>query len=750
MSNFATFNPSSTSGSITLSAANLGFSVTTGASSGSAVFDMVVNSGAWFYEYQPTALGAGGASHCVGISAVKGGFAVIFDAPDTAYSVNNVNTTTTSYPGFTINTNTVMGVLLDVDNHIVSLYINGVFAVAVPFNDQLYSGGYQIYAGNRGTGQGGGLFNTGQINGFLYGPSGTSLSYQAWSFQNVAEFTNDLEVPDLVWIKNRASAASHTIFDNVRTSTPFALYSKPGTYTYSVPNGVTQVQVTARGAGGAGGSGHYDANDVYAGAGGGSGYITTSSFTVTPGQNFTITVGAGGKAAAANSGTVGGAGQASSFVGNGKNVTGNGGLGGNGATGYGSPAGGVGQFNGSKGYSASAVQYQGGDGAGTGQAGQFDVAGGFGLTGLQGGVAFHGGSFDYGAGGGGAGDLGAGQNALGYIGGAGGPGGGAGGGSVGGSVAGDGGDGYIKIFDGNTSTNANYFLNSDTTTGDQTDVNSLIQFNKNGFYLGNSSVTNTNNSNYVAWMWKAGGAPTVNNDGTITSRASVNKTFGISLVTYIGSGITTDTVGHGLGVAPNIVIVKNRNAATYWPVKSSIIGPGANVVLNTTAAQTSTFVNGGIADLNSSKTFGFINGSTNLAAVNAGNQSYIAYCFNEIVGYSKFNAYIGNGSTDGPFVYCGFRPAFLMVKNLSSGTADWVMYDSARNPYNIYTAGTTGYLNEVFADKNSVEDSNGQNFDFLANGFKARSTAGNNTNVSTNWYLFMAFAECPFNYSNAR
>jgi hypothetical protein len=292
-------------------------------------------------------------------------------------------------------------------------------------------------------------------------------------------------------------------------------------------------------------------------------------------------------------------------------------------------------------------------------------------------------------------------------------------------------------------------LSTDTTAPESIDVNSLRQFNKNGFYLGNSATVNTLNNSYVAWAWKAGTTTVTNTTGSITSQVRANPTSGFSVVTYTGNGIDGSTVGHGLGISPNLVIVRTRNNSGNFRVMHTSLAASTNVYLNATnAADVITVTGGGgIATTPSSTTFTLTTGaSSNANNVNASAWTYVAYCFAEIVGYSKFGSYTGNGSADGPFVYCGFKPAFLMIKRTDSATANWNMFDSIRNPSNV--------VNRAFfpnASSAEVEDTN-RMLDFTSTGFKIRQGAPATTefNGSGGSFIFIAFAEAPLKYSLAR
>ncbi len=288
-------------------------------------------------------------------------------------------------------------------------------------------------------------------------------------------------------------------------------------------------------------------------------------------------------------------------------------------------------------------------------------------------------------------------------------------------------------------------IRSNSTNAEVTATGTLTSFNSNGFSLGtdpSSYGVNTNTFTYVAWQWKANGAGVSNTAGSISSTVSANTTAGISVVTYTGNGasdLSSATIGHGLGVAPRMVITKNRSgAANTWNVYHASLGNTGAVQLQSTAA---TDVNQRYWN-NTSPTSSVFSVSTNSTGyTNANGINYVAYAFAEVPGFSKFGSYTGNGSTDGPFVYCGFRPRFILAKRTDT-TGDWVMTDAARAPYNVVTP-------RLFANVSDAESTATSPYDFLSNGFKLRNTNANE-NASGGTYIFMAFAEHPFQYARAR
>jgi hypothetical protein len=271
-------------------------------------------------------------------------------------------------------------------------------------------------------------------------------------------------------------------------------------------------------------------------------------------------------------------------------------------------------------------------------------------------------------------------------------------------------------------------MQSNTTDAEFTDSSTLTAFNSDGFVVGGNSQTNASGVTYVAWNWKANGSGSTNTAGTITSTVSASTTSGFSVVTFTTDG-TTKTVGHGLGVAPKLYIVKQRiGAGGPWYVFTSVVDGSLDyLTLNSTdAAANSSYT------APTSTVFEYNDD-------NAATQ--VAYCFAEVAGYSKFGSYTGNGSADGPFIYCGFRPAYVMFKN-ASVSGSWEVYDTTRNTYNP----TDNYLLPNSADAEGVATNR---FDYLSNGVKVRNTGGS-INGSGNTIIFMAFASNPFKYSLAR
>ena len=283
--------------------------------------------------------------------------------------------------------------------------------------------------------------------------------------------------------------------------------------------------------------------------------------------------------------------------------------------------------------------------------------------------------------------------------------------------------------------------NSDAAEdGSATSTQDLTSFNSNGFSLGTVYFNSPNNSasNPVAWQWKAAGSSVSNTSGTITSTVNASTTAGFSVVTYTGTGANA-TVGHGLGAVPKFIIVKSRSVAgSNWPCYHVSTGNLGYNYLNLTLA-----VINNASYWNSTTPTSTVFSLGNDGANNQSSATFVAYCFSEVAGYSKFGSYTGNGSADGPFVYCGFRPRFFLWKP-SSTTGSWAIYDSSRNTYNVEKDGLWPNLSSAEADFGST-----YYVDFLSNGFKIRGS-GTGFNGSGETIIFAAFAENPFKYSNAR
>jgi hypothetical protein len=288
-----------------------------------------------------------------------------------------------------------------------------------------------------------------------------------------------------------------------------------------------------------------------------------------------------------------------------------------------------------------------------------------------------------------------------------------------------------------TGTDKHLYSSSTVAEGFEPANNNFASFDANGFTLGPTSSVNGMNASggtFVAWAWDAGSSTVTNTAGTISSQVRANTSAGFSVVTYTGTGANT-TVGYGLGVAPSMVIVKRRDAVADWQVRHTSITAANSIQLNLTnaAAAATTVWNSTVP----SSTVFSIGTSTD---VNASAGTYVAYCFASVTGYSSFGSYTGNGSADGPFVYLGFRPAFIMMKRTDT-TGNWVMLDNKREGYNVDN-------DPLYANLTSVEGTDDL-VDITSNGFKLRTTNAD-CNASGGTYIYAAFAENPFQFARAR
>ena len=262
---------------------------------------------------------------------------------------------------------------------------------------------------------------------------------------------------------------------------------------------------------------------------------------------------------------------------------------------------------------------------------------------------------------------------------------------------------------------------------EETVSNMVTSFDSDGFSLGNDSGLNGNSNNIVSWNWKANGAGSANTDGSINSTVSVNTATGFSIVTYTGTG-SNGTIGHGLGAIPEWVIVKKRSQADSWFSYHKPLGPQGRMHLdgNQAVANDTGYWNNTAPDAN--KFYVTSNGANN-----ASGQTYVAYCFTPIKGYSKMGSYTGNGQADGPFIYTGFKPALIIVKCTDS-TGNWVIEDNKRIGYNELN-------HHLYPNLSNAEGSN-YFIDQLSNGFKIRGSSGD-TNGTNGAYIYLSIAAEP-------
>ena len=284
------------------------------------------------------------------------------------------------------------------------------------------------------------------------------------------------------------------------------------------------------------------------------------------------------------------------------------------------------------------------------------------------------------------------------------------------------------------SNSAQLSPNQTSAQGTKDIINSFSSTSYN-LETGDRAYNSSDGDNFVSWSWKANGAGSANTDGSInTTATSVNTTAGFSISKYTGTG-SNATVGHGLGTAPKWIIIKKTSGTEQWVIGESASGFTKNLHFLTAALNTSSAVWNDTAPTSTVFSVGTNSGT------NSSGETYIAYCWSEIIGFSKFGSYVGNGNADGSFIYTGFKPAFVMLKYASpgGGVGNWGMHNAKVDVDNPVQKG-------LIANSNAVEDTH-DFMDFFSNGFKLRSTSSNrNENGST--YVYMAFAEAPLVGSN--
>jgi len=271
-------------------------------------------------------------------------------------------------------------------------------------------------------------------------------------------------------------------------------------------------------------------------------------------------------------------------------------------------------------------------------------------------------------------------------------------------------------------------LSSNNETAENDNAQNVSAFASDGFSVGNDSNTNANGENYVSWNWLGSNTTATNTDGSITTTVSANTTSGFSIVTFTSPASGSYTLGHGLNSAPDLVIYKCRGTTSPWWTFYTLVDGSLDYV-NLSATSAGASDSAGLA-VPTSTVFSLVD---NYAPTS---QTAVAYCFHSVEGYSKIGKYTGNGSTDGAFVYTGFRPSFFLTKPAST-TGEWTMYDNTRDTFNVAD-------HRLAANDSASEYNNGNGLiDFLSNGFKMRVNHPSN-NSSGVTYLYMAFAENPF------
>jgi hypothetical protein len=275
-------------------------------------------------------------------------------------------------------------------------------------------------------------------------------------------------------------------------------------------------------------------------------------------------------------------------------------------------------------------------------------------------------------------------------------------------------------------------LNSENTNAENVYSEGIKSFDSDGFTLGSGSDINESSQTYVGWNWLASNTTASNTDGSITSTVSANTTSGFSIATYTGNNTNAQTIGHGLGVAPKVYIIKRRDSTSAWGMYHGSLGANKYLQLESTNQEaTDTGIWNNTAPTSSVLSIGNA-GYFN----NASGGTYVCYAFAEKKGYSKFGSYEGNGNVDGPFIYLGFKPAFVIIKKYSAAN-DWHTHDNKRDTFNPETR----YLQP---NTSAVETNDtGKALDFLSNGFKLRTTHGSHNGATGQFFIYMAFAEEP-------
>ena len=271
------------------------------------------------------------------------------------------------------------------------------------------------------------------------------------------------------------------------------------------------------------------------------------------------------------------------------------------------------------------------------------------------------------------------------------------------------------------------------STGAEYSNSTITSFDSDGFSLsGSDGALNASSNDYASWNWLASNTSgSSNTDGSITSTVSANTTAGFSIVSWSGTG-SNGTIGHGLGATPGLMIIKNINDVGSWRVWNSTFNADQYLILNTSEAVATQ-----AALFNSTLPTSSVISAGTSGDINSSGRTYIAYCFAEKKGYSKFGSYVGNGNADGSFIYTGFKPAFIIIKRTTSQA--WVMFDSKRSDVaNANPNDQVLYPNASDAELSSAT----REIDTLSNGFKCRATGGN-INASGETYIYIAFAENP-------
>jgi len=286
------------------------------------------------------------------------------------------------------------------------------------------------------------------------------------------------------------------------------------------------------------------------------------------------------------------------------------------------------------------------------------------------------------------------------------------------------------------------YITSDRADAEGTQADRLVSFDTDGFTVKSSSgAINTENEPFICWQWKANGGTTASNTvGDIDSVVQANTDAGFAIVTYTGNGNANQTIGHGLGAVPKMILFKNRSSSAYWYVYHVDTGNDTMTYLNLT---------NGAQSLSSqfstptTTTFNVSNENSTFSGYNTSGDNYVAYVYANIKGFSNMGSYRGNQDSNGMMLYCSFRPAFVMIKK-SSATGPWNIFDDRRGTESGTVGFNTDYLPTIQANAVTAEFSNVlQSIDILSNGFKIRTNQAD-INQSNQVYIYMAFAKNPF------
>ena len=287
------------------------------------------------------------------------------------------------------------------------------------------------------------------------------------------------------------------------------------------------------------------------------------------------------------------------------------------------------------------------------------------------------------------------------------------------------------IFDSTAGVNKRFHSNN--ANQEANEANFLQAFQSDGFQVGTDADINASGGTYVAWGWKAnGGTTSSNSSGDVTSTVQTNTTAGFSIVTYTGNGSDGGSIGHGLSGAWDVIIVKNRGQTDYWTVDREPTNANNKALLLHDPSQEA-----GHGTIHFQGSNGLFTAHSNgdLGMGNASGETYVAYVFKQIKGYSRFGSYTGNGASDGTFIFTGFSPAWVMVKSSTHSEA-WMLSDNKRPGYNS--------TNQIIEPNDSAAEGASTTLDHLSNGFKFRHENGN---VNGQTYFYMAFAHSPFTSS---